>query len=396
MSAKRDYYEVLGVAKTADDSRIKRAYRKLAKKYHPDVNANNKAAEEKFKEIQEAYEVLSDKEKRKVYDKFGFAGLDPSMAWSSQNTGTRQRTGTGGWTPFEDGSGYREFHFEGGDLDDILEQVFRNRSGQKYGAGSGGTGGSYREYRRSSNGPRGGYTEYSWDGSGPRGGYTEYSWDGSGPRGGGEYSWNGSGPRGGYSEYSWNSTGPHWGHTEFDQAGSGNGGFTSRRTEKEPSAEITISLEEAYSGCDRMVRMQEPDGRVTQLNMHIPAGIEEGKKVRLAGKGPQGSDVFILVHVAEKEGFERKGDDLYTTVRIPYATAVLGGTASVRTLTGTAKCRIKEYTQAGSKIRLRGKGMPNMRKPETRGDMFVTVEIEVPKYLTPEAKEKLREFEKLV
>ena len=110
MSAKRDYYEVLGVPKTADDSRIKRAYRKLAKKYHPDVNANNKAAEEKFKEVQEAYEVLSDKEKRKVYDKFGFAGLDPSMAWSSQNAGAGQRTGTGGWSPFGDGGFWREYN----------------------------------------------------------------------------------------------------------------------------------------------------------------------------------------------------------------------------------------------------------------------------------------------
>jgi molecular chaperone DnaJ len=372
MSAKRDYYEVLGVPKTADDSRIKRAYRKLAKKYHSDVNANNKAAEEKFKEVQEAYEVLSDQEKRKVYDKFGFAGLDPSMAWSSQGAGAGQRTGTGGWSPFGDGGffreysdggthryaytgrggsrtgpygsfgdgqwsgthgfsgdggGYREFHFEGGDIDDILEQVFRNRTGGAYTAGGTGSGADYSGFGRRS----------AWT-----------------------------------------------------------GGTASRRADKEPSAEITISLREAYSGCDRMVRMQNPDGSVTQLSMHIPAGIEEGKKVRLAGKGPQGSDVFILVHVTEEEGFERKGDDLYTTVRIPYTTAVLGGTAIVRTMTGNAKCRIKEYTQAGSKIRLRGKGMPNMRRPETRGDLFVTVEIEVPKYLSPEAKEKLSEFGKLV
>ena len=337
MSAKRDYYEVLGVPKTADDSRIKRAYRKLAKKYHPDVNANNKAAEEKFKEVQEAYEVLSDQEKRKVYDKFGFAGLDPSMAWSSQNAGAGKRTGTGGWSPFGDGgtsgdgpwsgmhgftgdgNGYQEFHFEGGDLDDILKQVFRDRAGGNYRSGHTGPGGSYSGFGRGS---------------------------------------------------------------------AGTGGFTSKRADTEPAAEITISLEEAFSGCDRLIRMQNPDGSETQLN--------EGKKVRLAGKGPQGSDVFILVHVAEKKGFERKGSDLYTTVRIPYATAVLGGTAVVRTLQGSVNCKIKEYTQAGSKIRLRGKGMPNMRKPEVRGDLFVTVEIEVPKYLTPEAKEKLREFEKMI
>ncbi len=355
MSAKRDYYEVLGVPKTADDSRIKRAYRKLAKKYHPDVNANNKAAEEKFKEVQEAYEVLSDKEKRKVYDKFGFAGLDPSMAWSSQNAGAGQRTGTGGWSPFGDGgfwreyndggthryeytgssgsrtgpygtsgdgpwsgmhgftgdgNGYQEFHFEGGDLDDILKQVFRDRAGGNYRSGSRDSGGNYRGFGRESAG-----TGSSYSG--------------------------------------------------FGRGGMGTDGFASRRADTEPAAEITISLEEAFSGCDR-------------------------------GKGPQGSDVFILVHVAEKKGFERKGADLYTTVRIPYATAVLGGTAVVRTLQGSVNCKIKEYTQAGSKIRLRGKGMPNMRKPEVRGDLFVTVEIEVPKYLTPEAKEKLREFEKMV
>ena len=359
MSAKRDYYEVLGVPKTADDSRIKRAYRKLAKKYHPDVNANNKAAEEKFKEVQEAYEVLSDKEKRKVYDKFGFAGLDPSMAWSSQNAGAGQRTGTGGWSPFGDGgfwreyndggthryeytgsggsrtgpygtsgdgpwsgmhgftgdgNGYQEFHFEGGDLDDILKQVFRDRAGGNYRSGHTGAweltallpGTRIRNLRRKSR-------------------------------------------------------------------------FRSRR--HFPAATVSF-------GC--RIRM------AARRSSTCIAGIEEGKKVRLAGKGPQGSDVFILVHVAEKKGFERKGADLYTTVRIPYATAVLGGTAVVRTLQGSVNCKIKEYTQAGSKIRLRGKGMPNMRKPEVRGDLFVTVEIEVPKYLTPEAKEKLREFEKMV
>ena len=156
------------------------------------------------------------------------------------------------------------------------------------------------------------------------------------------------------------------------------------------SAEVSVSFDEAALGCDKVI------------HLHIPAGIDTGKSIRLKGKGmPAGGggeagDLLLKVTVREKPGFERRGMDVYTTVNVPFTTAVLGGEARVQTLTGQVVCKIKAGTQSGSKIRLKGKGIVSMKNPSEHGDQYVTVQVEVPKDLSPEAIKKLREFDALV
>lgn len=297
MAAKRDYYEILGVSRDADDAAIKKAYRKLAKKYHPDTNAGNTQAEQKFKEITEAYNILSDKEKRKLYDQFGHAAFDGSAA--ADQGGSR--------------GGYQEYHFNGNDADmeDIFDDIF---GGMFHGFGKG-FGGRYPE-------------------------------------------------RG-----------------------------------ADLHAEVSITFEEAVFGCEKIIRLSGHNKAVQSLQVRIPAGIESGKSIRLRGKGDPGTgggeagDLFLKVQVQEKPGFERKGMDVYTTVCVPYSTAVLGGEVRVPTLYGNVICRIREGTQSGTKLRLKGKGIVSMNQPGIYGDQYARIEIQVPRNLSPQAKQKLREFD---
>lgn len=323
MAAKKDYYQVLGVDRNADDAAIKRAYRKLAKKYHPDTNSGRPGAEEMFKEITEAYNVLSDEKKRKLYDRFGHAAFDGSMDGAGYydqggfrgagHQGGGQRSKNGGFRK----DGYQEFHFEGGDMDDILKNIFG-----------------------------GGFTQKDF----------------------------GSG---------------------FTQKDFGSG-FAARG--QDISAKVDISFDEAVFGCEKVIRFQNPDGSCQSLQVRIPAGIDTGKKLRLSGKGMPGSngaaagDLLLEVTVGAKAGYERKGMDVYTTLNIPFATAALGGEVTVATLYGKVSCKIKAGTQSGSKIRLKGKGIVSMSNPAAKGDHYVIVEVEVPRYLSPEAKKKLKEF----
>ncbi|MGN0986892.1 MAG: DnaJ C-terminal domain-containing protein [Otoolea sp.] len=337
MGMKRDYYEVLGVNRNADDAAIKKAYRKLAKKYHPDSNAGNTQAEERFKEVTEAYDILSDPEKRKLYDRFGHAAFDGS----AQGAAGGASGGPGGGfyrSAGPDGS-YQEYHFEGGDMDDILKNLF--------GGGFGGFG----------------------DGSFHRA-HSDFFGGGSGFSGGGS---GFTGSRGGY-------------------AADGS----------DLEAEISVTFEEAVFGCDKVIHLgdnREVGGAGKALKVHIPAGIDTGKSIRLRGKGMPGSgggrpgDLMLKVKVGEKAGFERKGMDIYTTVRVPFTTAVFGGEAMVQTLYGNVLCKIAEGTQSGTKIRLKGKGVVSMKEPGVYGDQYVTVQIEVPKNLNETAKRKLKEFE---
>ena len=186
----------------------------------------------------------------------------------------------------------------------------------------------------------------------------------------------------------------------------GSGGYTksgfrgrSHQTKGEDlHTDVSISFEEAAFGCDKKIRIQRGDGTTQTLEVHIPEGIEDGKSIRLKGKGMPGAgggqpgDLFMKIHVGARPGFERKGADLYTTVQIPFATAALGGEVMVETLTGRVLCKIRKGTQSGSKIRLRGKGVARMNQPSVHGDQYVTVQIQVPDTLTPEAEQKLREF----
>ena len=349
---KRDYYDVLGIGKQADEKEIKRAYRKLAKKYHPDTNPGDKAAEQKFKEVTEAYNVLSDKEKKKLYDQFGFAAFDEAgnarADAGSGFYGGAGGQGFGGQGGFRsgsfhtgDGSGYQEFHFEGGNMDDMFGDIFGNIF--HGGAGSGRSG--------------------SFHSSGFTGG-----------AGG-----SGFGGFGGQSGY----------------------GHQASYKGEDLHADITVGFDEAAFGCDKMLHIQTADGAggVQSLSVHIPAGIDDGKSVRLRGKGHPGfgggenGDLLLKVHIAPKAGYERKGMDVYTTANIPFTTAVFGGEASFPTLYGNVVCKVPAGTQSGKKIRLRGKGIVSMKDPKVHGDQYVTIQIQVPTTLTAEQRQKLHEFE---
>ena len=262
--SKRDYYEVLGVSRDADEATLKKAYRQVAKKYHPDMNPGDAEAEKKFKEASEAYAILSDPEKRRQYDQFGHAA------------------------------------FEGG---------------------AGGAGGF--------------------------------------------------------------------------------GGFGGSRDGADLNADVTVSFDEAAFGCEKRISLSDANGigKTHTLQVKIPAGIDTGKSIRLRGKGQPGAgggqpgDLILKIHVMPKTGFERKGQDVYTILNIPFTTAVLGGEAVVHTLYGDVMCRIKEGTQSGTKIRLKGKGIVSMKDPSVRGDQYAEVRIQVPRNLSRESKARLQAYE---
>ena len=338
MARKRDYYDVLGVGRDADPGAIKKAYRKLAKKYHPDTNAGDSEAEKKFKEVTEAYNVLSDKEKKKLYDQFGHAAFDGSQGqwsgqdqWSGQNQWNNQgRWSQSGYRGGRGNGGYREYHFEGGNMDDLFKDIFGD-----------------------------GFHDSQFNGFGGQG-------------------------------------------FRSDSFSGGFGGRNYQQKGADLHADISVTFDEAAFGCEKMIHLENSgEGSVQSLQVKIPAGIESGKTVRLRGKGQPGAgggqagDLLLKVTVGERPGFQRKGMDLYTTVRVPFATAALGGEATVQTIYGNVLCKIKEGTQSGSKIRLRGKGIVSMKDPSVHGDQYVTVEVQVPRNLSPEARQKLQEFEQL-
>lgn len=203
----------------------------------------------------------------------------------------------------------------------------------------------------------------------------------------GSYSTGGAGGFGGNSA-DWNNF----------TGGSARGRSSSRKG-SDVMADLTISFDEAVFGCEKSISLQDPaTGKVSNLSIHIPAGIESGKTVRLKGQGNPGrnggaaGDVLLKVNVTPSSEFERKGQNVYSTIRVPFTTAALGGKARVHTLYGDVECSIKAGTQGGSKIRLKGKGISSMKNPSVKGDQYVTVEISVPRRLTPKAKEALEEY----
>lgn len=184
------------------------------------------------------------------------------------------------------------------------------------------------------------------------------------------------------------------------QGFTGTNRYDGARTSSDLQVEVELTFEEAAFGGKKVIRLRDgASGKVQSYEVRIPAGIDSGKTIRLRGKGAgtggRAGDLLLKVKVKEKPGFRREGQDVYTTVQIPLSTAVCGGEAVIPTIHGNVVCRIKEGTQSGTKIRLRGKGIAIMNNPSACGDQYTTVEIQVPQHVSAAAKQKLREFEKL-
>ena len=323
----KDYYSTLGVAKTATEKEIKQAYRKLARKHHPDVNPGDKSAETRFKDLNEAYEVLGDPAKRKRYDELGANWRAYEQGGAGQGFDPRQQAGGwnvnfGGGAP---GAGYRtmtqeemqEMFGDSNPFSDFFQTFFGGAGGEEPGA------------RRT------------------------------------------------------------------------RGRGTRARAGRDVEQEIELGLEDAYRGTLRRLSITH-DGHARTVDVRIPAGVGDGSRVRISGEGEQGSggaqsgDLYLRIRLAPHPKFERKGRDLYTRVAIPFTTAVLGGEAEVTTLGGAAlRLKIPPTTQNAQVFRLKGHGMPATGKPADTGDLYATVDVQMPKELTPEQRKHFEALQKL-
>ena len=368
MAEKRDYYEVLGIGKNATDAEIKSAYRKLAKKYHPDLNPGNKEAEEKFKEVNEANDVLSDPQKRQRYDQFGFAGVDPNYA--AANGG-----GAGGF-----GGG-----FGGVDLGDIFGDIF----GGGFGGGFSGFGGG--SSTRTANAPRKGHDiqasviltfEEAAHGCSKK---ITINRQDTCPDCGGTGAAKGTSPE----------TCPDCGGRGYV--------VTQQRT---PFG--VMQSQQPCSHCGgRGTIIRNPcktcrgTGKTAarkSLEINIPAGIDDDQNIALRGQGDAGSnggpagDVIVHVTVKADPMFERDGYDVTIHVPITFSQAVLGDDVEVPTVDGRIVQHIPEGTQSGTKFRLRGHGIQYLNG-RGRGDQYVIVDVEIPKKVTRAQREALKAFE---
>jgi curved DNA-binding protein len=306
----KDYYKILGVDRKANEAEIKRVYRKLALKYHPDRNPGDKKAEEKFKEINEAYQVLSDPSKRSRYDQLGESYSNWQQSGSPANGFNWQE-----WYSPNQGRGVR---VETGNLEDLF-------------------GGSFSEFFRNIFG----------------------------------------------------------GMPDIGTAQQGRSSASSRQGRiARPAYEqqVTISLQEAFKGG---VRLMEINGH--RLEIKTPPGARTGTKVRVKGVVPTGvegqaGDLYLIIEVADDPRFERKGDDLYTETSVDLYTAILGGEVKVPTLSGDIVLTIPAGTQPGQTFRLTGRGIPNLKNPLTKGDLYAIVKVKIPQNLSPHQKELFQEL----
>lgn len=314
----KNLYELLGVARDASEKDIRSAYRKLARKLHPDVNPNDRTAEARFKEINAAYEVLSDADNRKKYDKYG-----ERWEMADQIEDAQKRQSAGSWARNGPGGG----DAGAGDFGSIFDNLFRRER---------------------------------------------------------------SGPR----------------------------GQAAPRRGQDIETPVEVSLEEAFHSTTRTLSLQTQEAcptcggtgevagatchtcdgvgqviRPHRLEVKVPAGVKTGSRVRGAGEGRPGmaggsnGDLYLVVTVLANNRFERKGDDLYVDINVPYSDAVLGGEVEVSTMTGRVALRIPELTQNGRQIRLKGKGMPVLGSTTARGDLFARVHIQLPERLSDEERE---------
>jgi curved DNA-binding protein len=300
----KDYYKILGVERKASTDEIRSAYRKLAMKYHPDKNPGDKKAEDKFKEINEAYQVLSDEQKRAHYDPLG-------SAYSNFRTGGG-RPGDFQWDEWfqqQQAAGQRSGQ-RGGNVDDMF-----------------GGGGNFSDFFR----------------------------------------------------------------TIFGEAMRSQGRsnpFAQQQQGYEQEAEISVS--EAYNGTTRQL---QTNGR--KLQVRIPAGVKTGSKVRVAGAGPEGLDLYLVIKVEEDDRFEMDGSNVTTTSTVDIFTLILGGEAEVETPAGRVKLTIPAGTQPDQVFRLAGRGMPHLKDPKTKGDLYVKLKVQVPKYLSSKQRELIEEASRI-
>jgi curved DNA-binding protein len=287
--AGKDYYKILGVSRSATERELKQAYRRLARQHHPDVNPGDKSAEEKFKQINEAYEVLSDKDDRRKYDKYG-----DQWQYAEQFEKARQQQAQG--RDFSQGS--RRVYYGEGDFGSLFDDLLRG-----FGAGR---------------------------------------------------------------------------------------GQAQPRQAQSLEHPVEVTLEEAYRGTTRTLSFA--DGK--RLEVKVPAGVRTGSRVRLAGKGARGGDLYLIVTVKPHPTFERRGDDLYVGVSVPLAVAMLGGEVQVPNLKGKVALKIPPETQNGRTFRLAGQGMPHLGK-SSRGDLMARVRVVLPDKLSSEEKELFKKLGEL-
>ena len=355
--AKEDYYELLGVAREATEEELKKAYRKKAVQYHPDKNPGNKQAEEMFKKVSEAYEVLKDPEKRAAYDRFGHAAF-----------------AQGGGGPRPGGGAAGGFH----DPFDIFREVF------------GGGGGSIFE-------------EFFGGGGGSDGAH-----EGADLRYDIEVTLEDA-ARGVEKEISFRKLAP-CDHCHGTGAEPGSKRITCpscRGAGQVTTSRGFFTVRQVCPICHgNGTRVEKPchecrgEGRINKtakLNVRVPPGVDTGSKLRSAGNGEAGvnggpaGDLYIVIHVKEHEVFERQGDDLFCEIPIKFTLAALGGTIEVPTLSGKASLKIPTGTQSGTTFRLKERGLPGLRSGQP-GDQLLRVQVEVPTHLTADQRKKLEDF----
>jgi molecular chaperone DnaJ len=355
MTTKRDFYEILGVARGASPDDVKKAYRKLAMQYHPDRNAGNAEAEQKFKEINEAYDVLKDRERRAAYDQFGHAAFENAGAG-----------GAGGFGGAGFGAGFA----------DIFDEMFGDFMGTRRSGAGGRQRGSDLRYNLEIT------LEEAFKGRETRIRVpTMVACEGC----------SGSGAEPGSSPTTCRTCHGH-GKVRAQQ-----GFFTIERTC--PTCRgVGRTIEKPCRACAGSGKTRKEK----TLQVTIPAGVEDGTRIRLAGEGEAGSfgappgDLYIFVAVSAHPLFQRDGANIFCSVPIPMTTAALGGTVEVPSVDGTrAKVTVPAGTQPGHRFRLRAKGMTVLHG-KNRGDMFIDIQVETPVNLTKEQEQKLREFDALL
>lgn len=360
--SKRDYYEVLGVPKDADDAALKKAYRALAKKYHPDVNPSEEAAE-KFKEASEAYSVLSDPEKRKMYDQFGHAAFDG---------------GAGGGA---DAGGFGGFDFNSADMGDIFGDIFGDLFG----------GGRARSTRNANAPQRGDNVRTS----------VRITFE--------------EAIRGCEKELTLNlketcakchGTGAKPGSTPQTCPKCGGKGRIVYTQQSFFGQVQNVTTCPDCGGTGQFIKDKCPDcygtGYVTKkktIKVTIPAGIDNGQSLRDRGNGEPGinggprGDLLVEVIVSPHPVFRRQDTTIFSTVPVSFATAALGGPIRIKTVDGEVEYEVKPGTQTDTKVRLKGKGVPSLRNPQVRGDHYVTLVVQVPTKMTEAQKEALRNYD---